>query len=236
MKTVSIILPTYNERDNIEELIRDILSRISPESEIVVVDDDSPDGTGEIVSRLSLQDPRVRLLRRKAKRGLTLSLKTGIKAARHQTVIWMDADFAHPPTLLPELIRQPEDFDIVVASRYIPGGSDGRKSFLRRGISFTLNRVGQWFLNSSVRDLTSGYLRVKKNVFHGVPLRGEYGDYCIDFLARAEKKGFKIKEIPFTNADREEGYSKTTSNPLIFFSYALIYIRTLLRLRRYRSD
>ena len=235
MKAVSIILPTYNERDNIEELIRDILNRVSPSSEVVVVDDDSPDGTGQIVQRLSLQDPRVHLIRRKERRGLTLSLRSGIEAARHRTVIWMDADFAHPPALLPELIGQPEDFDIVVASRYVPGGSDGRSSFLRRGISRALNRVGRRYLRSAVRDLTSGYLRVKKDIFRELPLRGEYGDYCIDFLIRAEKMGYQIKEIPFSNADRREGQSKTASNPLIFSGYALLYIRTLMKLKKYRS-
>ncbi len=83
-----------------------------------------------------------------------------------------------------------------------------------------------------MRDLSSGFLRVKKTVFSRIPLQGEYGDYCIDFLICAEKAGYRIKEIPFTNTDREEGYSKTTTNPLIFFRYALIYLRALLKLRK----
>jgi dolichol-phosphate mannosyltransferase len=236
MKAVSVILPTYNERETIEPLIRDILGRSDPASEIIVVDDDSPDGTWEIVSRLAAENPRVRLIRRRETRGLTLSLREGIEAARGEFVIWMDADFSHPPSLLPALIDQTDAADIVVASRYIAGGSDGRRSFVRKGVSTLLNRTGRLVLKTRVHDLSSGYLRVNKQVFSRVPLRGEYGDYCIDFLVRAEKSGYTIREIPFTNIERERGTSKTTHNPLIFLRYAFIYIHTLFRLKREVPD
>ena len=232
MKNVSIILPTYNERDNIRPLIEAIRLNVKGEFEVIVVDDNSPDGTGEVVELLGRQDTRIHLLRRRGERGLTSSLREGIAAARYDYVIWMDADFAHPPSLLPTLIEESDRFDIVVASRYVTGGEDGRASILRRGISLLLNRISARLARSSVRDLSSGFLRVKKPVFARIPLQGEYGDYCIDFLICAEKAGYQIKEIPFSNADREKGYSKTTTNPLIFFRYALIYLRTLLKLRK----
>ena len=232
MKSVSIVLPTYNEKDNIRPLIEAIRRNLKGEFEVIVVDDNSPDGTGDVVELMGRQDSRIRLLRRRDGRGLTASLREGIAAARYDYVIWMDADFAHPPALLPTLIEESDQFDIVVASRYVPGGEDGRASRLRRGISLLLNRISALVARSSVRDLSSGFLRVKKAVFAQIPLQGEYGDYCIDFLICAEKAGYQIKEIPFTNVDREEGYSKTTTNPLIFFRYALIYLRTLLKLRR----
>lgn len=231
MKVISIILPTYNEKDNIRPLIEAIRRNLKGEFEVIVVDDNSPDGTGDVVELMGRQDSRIRLLRRRKDRGLTASLREGIAAARYDYVIWMDADFAHPPALLPTLIEESDHFDIVVASRYVPGGKDGRSSRLRRGISLLLNRISALIARSSVRDLSSGFLRVKKPVFDQIPLQGEYGDYCIDFLICAEKAGYQIKEIPFTNADREEGYSKTTTNPLIFFRYALIYLRTLLKLK-----
>lgn len=227
---VSIILPTYNEKDNIHPLIEAVIQNLNGEFEVIVVDDNSPDGTGEIVELLRRKEPRIRLLRRKGDRGLTASLREGIAAARYDHVIWMDADFAHPPSLLPRMLEEPDRFDIVVASRYVPGGRDGRNSLFRRGISLLLNRISGLLARSSVRDLSSGFLRVKKTVFDRIPLQGEYGDYCIDFLIQAEKAGYRIKEIPFTNADREEGYSKTTSNPLTFFRYALIYLRALLKI------
>ena len=231
MRPVTIILPTFNERGNIERLIAEIIRHLSGEFEIIVVDDDSPDRTWEAVSGLSERDPRIRLIRRRADPGLTRSLREGIAAARHDRVIWMDADFAHPPALLPALLSVPDDFDIVVASRYVPGGSDGRKSAPRKMVSVLLNAISRRVLGSAVHDLSSGYLRAKKSVFETVPLRGEYGDYCIDFLARAEKHGYRITEVPYTNVERREGYSKTTPNPLIFSRLAIIYLVTLFKLR-----
>ncbi len=228
---VSVVLPTYNERENIEELIGEILPRLPEGSEVLVVDDDSPDGTWRIIEAMAGRDPRVRLLRRTENRGLTSALREGIAATRNRRVIWMDADFAHPPAFLPEMIAQPAEFDVVVASRYAPGGRDGRESMARRGVSYILNLAGRHVAGSWVRDLSSGFLRVEKSVFDRVPLRGHYGDYCIDFLVRAEQAGFRIREIPFTNIERHKGTSKTTHNVLIFSRYALIYLRTILRLR-----
>ena len=231
-KIVSIVLPTYNEKDTIALLVEEILRRISSDSEIIVVDDDSPDGTGDIVEKVGEKDLRVRLLRRK-ERGLTSALRAGIDSARHDTVIWLDADFAHPPEVIPDLINAPADLDIVVASRYITGGHDGRDSKIRRLASVALNRVGQWWVRSSVRDLSSGFVRARKEVLKDLDFQGTYGDYCIDFLVRAERKGFKIKEIPYTNSEREEGYSKTTANPLMFFRYVLLYVKTIIKLRNH---
>ena len=231
-KVVSIVLPTYNEKDTIGLLVDEILRRISSDSEIIVVDDDSPDGTGDIVEKIGEKDSRVCLLRRK-ERGLTSAIRAGIDAARNDTVIWLDADFAHPPEVIPDLVDAPEDFDIVVASRYIMGGHDGRDSAIRRMASVFLNRIGQWWVRSSVRDLSSGFVRARKDVLTHLDFRGTYGDYCIDFLVRAEKKGYRIKEIPYTNSEREEGYSKTTANPLIFLRYVLLYVKTIIKLRNH---
>ncbi len=234
-KVVSIVLPTYNEKDTIGLLVEEILGRISFDSEIIVVDDDSPDGTGDIVAEIIQTDPRVRLLRRK-ERGLTSALRAGIEAVKHETIIWLDADFAHPPEALPDLLAADDGYDIVVASRYIRGGHDGRHSLLRRSASVILNRIGQWWVKSSIRDLSSGFIRARKEVLKNLPFHGTYGDYCIDFLVRAEKKGYRIKEIPYTNSEREKGYSKTTANPLIFLRYVLLYLKTIIKLRNNTSD
>lgn len=229
-KPVTIILPTYNEKDTIEPLLKEIAGRLSPDSEIIVVDDDSPDGTGEIAERLGEDDPRIRVLRRK-ERGLTSALRAGAAAARHGTVIWLDADFAHPPETIPALIAAEDGFDIVVASRYVPGGHDGRKAPIRRWASLALNRVGRALVGSRVRDLSSGFVRARKSVLDALPFQGTYGDYCITFLVRAERKGYRIGEIPYVNSERERGYSKTGSNPLIFLRYVLLYLQTIIRLR-----
>jgi len=234
-KPVSIVLPTYNEKDTIGLLLGEIARRISPESEIIVVDDDSPDGTGEIASGLAEKDPRIRVLRRK-ERGLTSALRAGAAAGRHETVIWLDADFAHPPETIPALIAADESFDIVVASRYVPGGHDGRKAPIRRWASVALNRIGGFWVGSKIRDLSSGFVRARKSVLDSLPFRGTYGDYCITFLVRAERHGYRIGEIPYTNSERERGYSKTGSNPLIFLRYVILYLRTILKLRKNRNE
>ena len=234
-KPVSIVLPTYNEKDTIESLLSEIASRISPDSEIIVVDDDSPDGTGEIASGLAEKDPRIRVLRRK-ERGLTSALRAGAEAARNGTVIWLDADFAHPPETIPDLIAADENFDIVVASRYVPGGHDGRKAPIRRWASVALNRVGGFWVGSKVRDLSSGFVRARKSALDALPFSGTYGDYCITFLVRAERRGYRIGEIPYTNSERERGYSKTGSNPLIFLRYVLLYLQTIIKLRKDRDE
>lgn len=230
-KDISIILPTYNEKDTIEILLEEILGRVSSSSEIIVVDDASPDGTGAIVKKMACSDLRVRLIVRN-ERGLTSALLTGIEAAVHDTVIWLDADFAHPPEIITDLIGTSDDFDIVVASRYIVGGRDGRDSTIRRIASLALNRIGQWWVKSSIRDLSSGFVRARKKIVLDLGFRGTYGDYCIDFLVRAERKGCRIKEVPYTNSEREKGYSKTTANPLIFLYYVILYLKTITKLRK----
>lgn len=229
---VSVILPTYNERENIEAMVREVARHLYPESEIIVVDDDSPDETWRIVSRINLKSPEVRLVRRMENHGLTESLRAGIEAARHETVLWLDADFSHPPALLPELLGAGSRYDIVLASRYVAGGRDGRRGRARRAVSILLNRSAGKLLGTKVRDLSSGYLRVRKSVFRKIPLRGNYGDYCIGFLARAERAGFSILEIPYSNLDRAKGSSKTTHNPLVFARFARDYLKTVLKLRR----
>ncbi len=234
-RPVSIVLPTYNEKDTIELLLQEIARRISPDSEIIVVDDDSPDGTGEIVDEQIRKNPRIRLLRRK-ERGLTSALRSGVEAARNRTIIWLDADFAHPPETIPALVAADESCDIVVASRYIPGGHDGRKAPIRRWASLALNRVGGFWARSKVRDLSSGFVRADKDVLNALPFQGTYGDYCITFLVRAERRGYRIGEIPYTNSERERGYSKTGSNPLIFLRYVLLYLKTVIKLRNDRDE
>ncbi|MDP8235630.1 MAG: glycosyltransferase [Candidatus Erginobacter occultus] len=234
-KPVSIVLPTYNEKDTIKLLLEEIAGRISPDSEIIVVDDDSPDGTGEIAARMGEIDPRIRVLRRQ-ERGLTSALRAGVAAARQETVIWLDADFAHPPEIIPDLIAADENYDIVVASRYVPGGRDGRKNPVRRYSSLVLNRVGSLWVRSKIRDLSSGFVRARRTVLAELPFSGTYGDYCITFLVRAERRGYRIGEIPYTNSERERGYSKTGSNPLIFLRYVLLYLRTIIKLRNDRDE
>lgn len=230
--TVSVVVPTYNERENISPLIARTLEHV-PDAEIIVVDDDSPDGTSEEVQRRWGQDARVRLIRRTHERGLTSALADGVAAATSEKVAWLDADFNMDPSFLPVLFRALDEVDVAVASRYVPGGEDGRESRLRVWGSVAANFVARTLLGGVVRDYTSGLMAVRRDVFGRVPFRRHYrhGDYCIDFLFRAHRAGLRIREIPFRCADRRAGETKTAASVGEFLSLGAIYLQTIVKLR-----
>lgn len=230
--TVSVVVPTYNERENISPLIAKTLAHV-PDVEIIIVDDNSPDGTSEEVEQKWGHEPRVRLIRRMTERGLTSALADGMAAARGVKVAWLDADFNMDPSFLPVLFRALDDVDVAVASRYVPGGEDGRESRLRVWGSVAANIVARALLGAVVRDYTSGLMAVRREVFERVPFRRHYrhGDYCIDFLYRAHRAGLQVREIAFRCADRRAGETKTAASVTEFLVLGAIYIRTMLRLR-----
>lgn len=229
MLKTSVILPTYNERENITSLIRDILEEVNP-AEIIVVDDDSPDRTWEVVENLG--DPRVRLIRRIRERGLTSAIKTGIAASTGDVVIWMDCDFSMPPSIIPELLRAVEGSDIAVGSRYTGNGRDNRDSLRERIGSWAINRLARFFLDPSINDYTSGFVAARKEIFSsGIELRGDYGEYCIDLLYSARRKGFSVREIPYICITRRHGESKTATGLFRYIKRGMGYISTILRSR-----
>ncbi|MEK6692697.1 MAG: polyprenol monophosphomannose synthase [Nitrospirota bacterium] len=233
----SIILPTYNERVNIGALIREILEKVNP-AEVIVVDDDSPDRTWEVVRDFG--DPRVRLIRRINERGLTSAINEGISASKGDAVVWMDCDFSMPPAVIPELLGAVEEYDIAIGSRYIGNAKDDRDSLRERIGSWMINRLARFLLDSSINDYTSGFIAARKNVFKSgsgseTDLRGDYGEYCIDFLYRAKRKGFTIKEIPYICVTRRHGESKTATSLFKYIKRGMSYISTILKLRFSRS-
>lgn len=230
--TVSIIVPTYNERENISPLIAETLTHL-PEAELIVVDDDSPDGTWQEVQEGWGGDPRVRLIRRVGRRGLPSALADGVEAAKGEVVAWLDSDFNMPPAFLPTLVGALAAADVAVASRYVPGGEDGRDSRVRVWGSRLVNLVAACLLGFAIRDYTSGLLAVRTEVFHQVPLNPycRHGDYCIDFLARVHRAGFRIREVPFRCGERRAGQTKTAPNLGQFVILGLAYLGTILKLR-----
>ncbi|MCK4325309.1 polyprenol monophosphomannose synthase [bacterium] len=235
MPRVSVILPTYNEALNIKELIEEIVKNLEPSFEIIVVDDDSPDGTWGVVSEIAKEDKRVRLLHRKDERGLSSAIAEGISLAKGEIVIWMDCDFSMPPETLPGLIMALDEYDIAVGSRYVIGGRDARGSLFRILTSRLFNMMATLLLRSGVTDLTSGFLAVKKKVFEDIKISGEHGDYCIDFLYKAENKGYRIKEVPYANMPRLKGETKTNPGLFRFSRHGIIYLSTVFRLRRNKN-
>jgi dolichol-phosphate mannosyltransferase len=227
---VSVVLPTYDERDNIGVLIERILAHVHRSVEIVVVDDDSPDGTWQLVEAMAEEDARIRLLRRTDERGLTSARMAGRGLARGDVIAWMDCDLSMPPEVLPSLLEATNEVDIAVGSRYVRGGADVGHSLVGQLFSRTINLWASLLLGWDVKDYTSGFLAVRRPVFDQIDLRGDYGEYCIDLLARAQRLGYTIREIPYHCVPRLEGESKTATNALGYIRRGWKYVLTVLRL------
>jgi len=225
---VSIILPTYNEKENVKTVIEEIIRTVEDIQEIIVVDDNSPDGTCNIVEQMAASDIRIKLIKRINERGLTSAIWTGIMNASGNYIAWMDCDMGMPPKLIQQLAKELDAFDIVIGSRYVNGGKDLRPLF-RRATSRFLNIFAQVVLSIPIKDLTSGFVVARRTVFDKIKLQGNYGEYCIRFLYEAKKLRYKIKEIPYSFQDRTIGESKSEEN---FFKFGIGYIRTIIKLRR----
>ena len=227
---VSVVLPTYNERENIGPLIEGILTHVRPPVEVIVVDDDSPDGTWQAVQTMAGHDSRIRLLHRTGERGLTTALLAGMRQARGSLVAWMDCDLSMPPEVLPALIETARRADVAVGSRYLPGGADVGHSLVGQAFSRTINLAASVFLGGGITDWTSGFLVVRRSVLERITLRGDYGEYCIDLLARARRLGFTVREIPYRCVPRRRGESKTATNVMGYFRRGTKYVVTIMHL------
>ena len=228
-KGVSVVLPTYNEKDNIRELARRILDSVKGSVEVVVVDDDSPDLTWKAVKEMG--DPRVRVIRRTDEKGLTSAIMRGVVESRYGIVVWMDADLSMPPEKINELLSGLERHDIAIGSRYSKGGKDLGDTRTAVFMSRTLGLVARAVLNVPVTDLNTGFVAARKKLVEELGFRGDYGEYCLDFLYRAYKLGYSIVEVPYVCVPRIKGESKTATNLLGFFVRGRKYIYSMLRLR-----
>jgi dolichol-phosphate mannosyltransferase len=215
---VWITLPTYNEAENLERLVRATvreLERAVPGSgHLVIVDDSSPDGTGDIAQRLSGELPQVEVLHRPGKEGLGKAYLAGFRYAHARgadLVIVMDADFSHDPTHLPALIEAAETSDLVLGSRYVSGGQIVDWPPLRRLLSRGGSFYARTILGVDIRDLTTGYRCIRREVLETIEpstLRSQGYVFNIELTYRALRAGFKVAEIPITFRDRHAGHSK----------------------------
>ncbi|MCB0155073.1 MAG: polyprenol monophosphomannose synthase [Anaerolineae bacterium] len=235
MPHISIVLPTYNEAGNIEPLIERTLAALGHTPggvEVVVVDDDSPDGTWRLVAAKAAADDRVRLIRRTEESGLTSAINRGIREARGAWVGWMDCDMSMPPEDWPRLAQLlAQGADMAVGSRYIPGGGDVAHSFTGRLFSRIINLYAGLLLSRELTDYTSGFILARRAIFDQIELRGDYGEYCIDMLYRTQRAGYTIRELPYLCVPREAGESKTASNVWGYLSRGVNYVTTVFRLR-----
>jgi dolichol-phosphate mannosyltransferase len=238
--SVSVILPTYNEAENIVPLIEALWPQLPADSEIIVVDDNSPDGTANLAIAWAARHPNCRLLveRRLQDRGLTRSLTHGIQLASGDVVVWMDCDFSMPTQLIPQLLRCLEHgFDIAVGSRFVRGGRFKEKtegtpdSALAVFLSRLMNYSIQFLLDHSFKDYTSGFIAVRREVLETIPLKGNYGEYFIDLIFHALRRSFRIIEVPYVCLPRERGVSKTGQHLWQYIRLGVRYVGAAFRLR-----
>ncbi len=213
-----VFLPTYNEVENLEAIVRATagqLEAIMPgDWRVLVVDDNSPDGTGALAERLQGEMAGVEALRRPAKEGLGRAYLAGFRHALRggaELVVVMDADFSHDPAHLPAMIRAAETSDLVLGSRYVPGGRIENWPRLRRVLSRSGSVYARAILGVRVHDLTSGFRCVRRSVLETVEpstLRAQGYVFNIELTYRTVLAGFTVTEVPITFRDREEGVSK----------------------------
>ncbi|MFZ5585755.1 MAG: polyprenol monophosphomannose synthase [Thermodesulfobacteriota bacterium] len=207
---VSVVLPTYNEAGNIALLMRGILEALGPAVEIIVVDDASGDGTADVVRTFAQAHPQVRLVYRDNERGLTSAIWRGVTESDRPVVCWMDCDLSMPPADWPRILAALEGHDLALGSRYAPGGRDEGHGWLGRTLSQTICRLSRLLLGGRVLDFTSGFMAVRRPVLMELGLRGDYGEYCIDLIHRAQRRGYLAVEAPYVCAPRHSGESKTS--------------------------
>ena len=235
---VSIILATYNERENINDTIGEIFRHVGPgisdDVEVIVVDDDSPDETWKLVAEGD--DDRVKLIRRVSTRGLASAFNRGIIESRGDVVGWMDADMCMPPQLLPAMIDKLKEHDVVVGSRYVTGASDNRH-WLRVLASRCINRFAGVVLGFGIKDYDSGFVVLRRTVFDRVSLIPTgYGAYFMELLYTCRRKGLTVCEVPYAFTDRTKGVSKSAPNLWRFFWTGMGYVLRVLVARMRRMD
>lgn len=226
---ISIILPTYNEKESITLLVNEIIDNVKIlDYEIIIVDDNSPDDTGEEAKKLEKQYPNIKTIIRTGDKGLAKSIKEGILNSHGKYIVIMDTDFSHPPNIIPFLLKNIEENDLVLASRYIKGGSmvaPIHKFFLSKLLNQTINLI----LGLDIKDLTGGFFVIKKEVLNSFDLNKVfqgYGDYFFKLSYLLKKRNSKIKEIPFRYGERKYGSSKT-----ILIKIGIGYIIQALKIR-----
>jgi len=231
---VSIIIPTYNESENIVQVLKSIGEHVPKDiaTEAIVVDDNSPDGTGKIVEDY-INDAQkksgytIDVIHRKTKSGLSSAILDGIQHSSGETVVVMDRDFSHPPKIIPQLIEEikTSKYDIVIASRYTEGGEVNGWSTKRKLISKTAKGIAKAGLGVNESDPMSGFLAFNRNILEGIKF--DAIGYKIRLEILVKTKGAKVKEIPYTFTDRTRGSSKLDSSTMID------YVKSVWKLYRY---
>jgi len=217
---VLVVTPTYNERDNLPDLVRAILTH--PETRVMVVDDQSPDGTGALADALAMEYPgRVMVVHRTGKRGLGRSYVEGLQIAIKDgadLICQMDADWSHDPKYLPEMVRAAADHDVVIGSRYLRGVSVVNWPLRRIVLSAFANRYIRAITGLKAQDCTSGYRCWRREMLASLPLDRVVSDgyaFLVEMLYEAHRRGARIGEVPIIFVERRLGVSKLSGSVLV---------------------
>lgn len=230
-----IIMPTYNERENLAEIVPAIFAA-APWANILIVDDNSPDDTGHLADEMAARDARVRVLHRAGKMGLGTAYIQGFQLAiKHgfDRIFEMDADFSHDPQYLPAFLRASENAELVIGSRYIPGGSTPNWSALRRFISGGGNTFARAMLRIRVHDCTSGFRCYHREALQAIDLaaiRSQGYAFQVELVYQVLRQRMRVTEIPITFVDRRVGQSKMSRR--IFAEAFQFVLRTRRRTGR----
>ena len=209
-----ICLPTYDERENLEPMVRALLHVLGPDDRVLVIDDNSPDGTGALADSLAGELHAVEVLHRPRKEGLGPAYLAGFRRALElgaELIVEIDCDFSHDPADVPRLLAAAADADVVLGSRYVPGGSVENWGAVRRAISAGGSLYARLLLGVPVRDLTGGFKCLRRTVLETIDLDAIHSRgyaFQIETTYRALRRGFRVREVPIRFVDREVGGSK----------------------------
>ena len=233
----TVILPTLNESGHIVSLIKDIgsaLSELKQKYEIIIVDDNSSDGTIDLVRKIGKEKPEVQLfVRENKKKNLAKSINLGIQKSKYENIIWMDADFQHPPDNIKLFHNYQEKFDLIIFSRFLKDSTryfddNISKKKINEPGSIFFNKLCRSLLYKDITDYTSGFICIKKKIFENYMLKGYYGDYFINLIIYSRLKNYSIIELPFADKERSSGYSKTVTE--FSFRYLVVCLNYILSL------
>jgi dolichol-phosphate mannosyltransferase len=209
-----VCLPTYNERENLEPMLRALADVLGPDDRVLVIDDRSPDGTGRLAEELAAELPFVDVMHRERKEGLGPAYLAGFRhalAAGAELILEMDCDFSHDPQDVVRLIDATDNADLVLGSRYVDGGAIRNWGAARRFVSFSGSLYARVVLATPVRDLTGGFKCIRRRVLETIDLDAVHAKgyaFQIEMTYRAQRAGFRVSEVPITFVDRTRGGSK----------------------------
>jgi len=233
----SVIIPTYNERENIVLLVPELLA-LPVDLHVIVVDDNSPDSTGLIAGDMAAHDPRISVVHRPGKLGLGTAYVAGFKKALadgSDRILTMDADYSHHPRFIPSMIERSQTADLVIGSRYVRNGGAVDSPAMRRLLSYGANAFAKTMLGLKAMDCTAGFRCYRRVVLESIDLSSIFSNgysFLIEMLLNVQRRGFTVAEVPIQFMDRRLGASKISRHEITRAMYTVLRLSARRFLRR----